>query len=86
MTPTNPVRARRGFAMPMAIMVMVVLTAGIAAGYAVLGGRKGIAIGNEECGLPGSLLLERVDPWRCLTEEDRARLAGLTQNIDGHLS
>jgi hypothetical protein len=33
MTPTNSVRARRGFAMPMAIMVMVVLTAGITAGY-----------------------------------------------------
>src|SRR4051794_24270631 len=35
MTPTTPTptRARRGFAMPLAIMVMVVLTAGITAGY-----------------------------------------------------
>src|SRR5690242_12723058 len=33
MTPTNFERPRRGFAMPMAIMVMVVLTAGITAGY-----------------------------------------------------
>ena len=35
MTPSKlPVRARRGFALPMALLVMVVLTAGITAGYA----------------------------------------------------
>src|ERR1044071_1960189 len=33
MNPANPKRTRLGFAMPMAIMVMVVLTAGITAGH-----------------------------------------------------
>src|SRR3954470_13529443 len=32
-TTEQPTRSRRGFALPMSIMVMVVLTAGITAGY-----------------------------------------------------